>query len=253
MSYNPLDLNGRLILVTGASSGLGRATAVLLSRLDARLIVVGRNQERLSETTSALEGGPHIAEQFDLAQAEQIPKWMKGLTAQHGALSGLAHLAGVHSARPLKVLDPTHFEEVLRTNVVSASQLVRGLRQVGCAAKPASAVLVASVTGLVGASGVAAYSASKGAVIALGRSLALELAPEKIRVNVLAPGFVETEMTERLRAMLTSEQYAAVEAMHPLGIGRPEDVAHAVAYLLSDASKWVTGSTLVVDGGYTAR
>jgi NAD(P)-dependent dehydrogenase (short-subunit alcohol dehydrogenase family) len=253
MNDHPLDLNGRVILVTGASSGLGRATAILLSRLNARLIIAGRNAERLAETRAALQGGPHGAEVFDLAQADQIPRWIKGLAAQYGPLSGLAHLAGILSARPLKVLDPGHFEEVLRTNVVSAAQLVRGMRQNGCAAVPASAVLVASVMGLVGASGVAAYSASKGAVVALGRSLALEVAREKIRVNVLAPGFVETEMTDRLRTMLTAEQYAAIEAMHPLGIGRPEDVAHAAAFLLSDASRWVTGSTLVVDGGYTAR
>lgn len=252
MSYNPLDLSGRLILVTGASSGLGRSTAVMLSRLQARLIIAGRNAERLAATRAALEGNSHAVEVFDLACTEQIPKWIKGLAAQHGPLAGLAHLAGILSSRPLKVLDSAHFEDVLRMNVVSAAQLVRGLRQNGCAAVPASAVLVASIMGLVGASGIAAYSASKGAVIALGRSLALELARNKIRVNVLAPGFVETEMMERLRTTLTEAQYAAIEAMHPLGIGRPEDVAHAVAYLLSDASRWVTGSTLVVDGGYTA-
>lgn len=253
MHHNPLDMSGRLVVITGASSGLGRATACLLGRLNARLILVGRNEARLAETRSSLEGGPHTAVAFDLAETDEIPKWIQDLVSQHGQIAGLAHMAGIHSAKPLKMLDSAHFESVLRTNVVSAAQLLRGLRQKGCAVTPASVVLVSSVVGLVGAAGVAAYSASKGAVVALTKSLALELAPQGIRVNVVAPGFVETEMTERLRAMLGPEKYAAVEAMHPLGIGRPEDVAHAVAYLLSDAARWVTGSTLVVDGGYTAH
>jgi NAD(P)-dependent dehydrogenase (short-subunit alcohol dehydrogenase family) len=248
MSHNPLDMSGRLVLVTGASSGLGRSTASLLARLDARVILAGRDEARLEESRSGLEGGPHTAAVFD-----EIPKWVQGLVAQHGPLAGVVHMAGVHSAKPLKMLDSAHFESVLRTNVISAAQLVRGLRQKGCTDGRASAVLVSSVVGLVGAAGVAAYSASKGAVIALGKSLALELAGQGIRVNVLAPGFVETEMTRRLRDMIGPAQYAAVEAMHPLGIGGPEDVANAAAFLLSDAARWITGSTLVVDGGYTAR
>ena len=167
MSHNPLDMRGRLALITGGSSGLGRATACLLARLNARLILVGRNEARLEETRSGLEGGPHTVEVFDLTRTDEIPKWIEHLASQHGPLGGLAHMAGIHSAKPLKMLDSAHFESVLRTNVVAAAQLLRGLRQKGCAGTHASAVLVASVVGLVGAAGVGAYSASKGAVVAL--------------------------------------------------------------------------------------
>ena len=114
-------------------------------------------------------------------------------------------------------------------------------------------MLVSSAMGLVGRPGIPAYSASKGALVALARSAALELAKDQIRVNCVAPGFVRTEMLEQLREWLSSEQLAALEAQHPLGLGAPRDVAYAIAFLLADTSHWITGTTLVVDGGYTAH
>lgn len=248
---DPTALLDRTILVTGASSGLGRASAVMLSRLGARLVLVGRNEDRLIRTADQLAGSGHLVRPFDLSAADEIPGWMKSLAAQHGNVRGVVHSAGVHLARPLQMLKPDAVEELFRVNVTAGMMLAKGLRQRGVCETPASIVFLSSVMGRVGQPGVSAYCASKGAVEALTRSLALELAPQGIRVNSVAPGQVETEMADRQQQSLTAEQFERIRAMHPLGLGRPEDVAHAVAFLVADTSRWITGSTLAVDGGYT--
>jgi len=250
---NPMDLSGRRVLVTGASSGIGRDTAVLLSELGAQLVLTGRNSDRLKQTLAELTGKGHFIEPFDLGTAEKIPSWIKAVTSKIGPLDGMAHCAGVHSLRPLRILDAEKFEEVQRINVTAPLMLAKGFRQRGCSALGASIVLLSSVAGLVGQPGIAAYSASKSAMHGLTRSLALELAVEQIRVNCVAPAMVKTEMAENLFKSLNSEQVRSIEQTHPLGIGRPRDVANATAFLLSGAARWITGSVLVVDGGFTAQ
>ncbi len=250
---NPMDLSGRVVLVTGASSGIGRDTAVLLSGLGAKVVLTGRDAARLNHTFSELSGEGHAVEPFDLRTAEQIPTWVKAVASKVGPLGGMVHCAGVHSHRPLKILDAGKFEEVQRINVTASMMLAKGLRQKGCCTVGASLVLLSSVTGLVGRPSIAAYAASKSAVLGLTRCLALELVPEQIRVNCVAPGMVKTEMAEQFFDSLTPEQVLSIEQAHPLGIGRPRDVANAIAFLLSDAARWITGSVLVVDGGFTAQ
>ena len=250
---NPMDLTGRSILVTGASSGIGRETSILLSRLGARLVLVGRNEQRLSETASRLEGTGHRAECFDLTKFEDVPPWMKRLVAELGPFHGLVHSAGVQVASPLRFLKRSDVEEVMNINFLAAVGLTQGFRQKGVYAKPGSVVFVSSVVGSVGQPGISAYAGSKGAIRALTKSLALELVRDGIRVNCVAPGHVETEMSVRFRQSLTPEQVANIDAMHPLGIGQPLDVAYAIAFLLADTARWITGTELVVDGGYTAH
>ncbi len=250
---HPLDMSGRTVLVTGASAGIGRDVASLLAELGARVILVGRNLERLNAVASQLPGSGHLVEAFDLNQLDDIPGWMKQLATKHGELHGVVHCAGVQQTMPLRAMTVKPAEDLMRVNVLAALMLAKGLRQKGVRAEEASLVLVASVMGLVGAPGRAVYCASKGAILSMTRALALELAPEKIRVNCVAPAFVKTEMLDELKAVAGAEQMAAVEARHPLGFGEPRDVSHSIAFLLSSASRWTTGSTLTVDGGYTAQ
>lgn len=253
MTGNPLDLTGRTILVTGASSGIGRETAVLLNCLGAKVILGGRNQDRLSETAARMQPGSHATASFDLSQTDQIIPWIKALVAQHGQLDGLVHAAGRQLATPLRVLSPANIDSLMQTNLTSALMLARGFCQKGCHRAGGSMVFIASIMALVGRPTLSGYGASKAALAAITKSLALELAPERIRVNCIAPAFVQTEMLNEVRESLPPEQFAALERDHPLGFGTPRDVAHAVAFLVADTGRWITGSTLVVDGGYTAR
>jgi len=250
---NPLDLAGRTVLVTGASSGIGRETACLISQLGAHVILVGRNLERLAETLRLLEGDGHRAEPFDLSSTDEIPRWLKSVSASCGIFNGLVHCAGLHKLRPLRVLNSQMIEDLMRIDVQAAIGLAKAFCQKSVGAPGGSLIFLSSVAGLTGQAGVAAYSASKGAIIALTRSLAVELAGERIRVNCVAPGVVTTEMGRGLIGMLTPEQAAALEATHLLGLGCARDVAYAIAFLLADTARWITGTVLVVDGGYTAH
>jgi len=250
---NPMDLTGKTILITGASSGIGRETSVLLSQLGARLILVARNPERLQQTAERLEGINHQIEPFDLTNIDDIPHWLRNVATKAGPINGLVHCAGIHSAMPLRVQKSTDVRQVMLINYEAAVSLLTGFRHRKVAAPDSSIVLLSSVMGLVGQPGISAYGASKGAIIALTKSASLELARESIRVNCIAPAFVQTEMAQELRDTVTVEQFKAIEQMHPLGIGTALDVAYAIAFLLADTARWITGSTFVVDGGYTAH
>jgi NAD(P)-dependent dehydrogenase (short-subunit alcohol dehydrogenase family) len=248
-----LNLSGRTILVTGASAGIGSDTATLLAELGASVILVGRDADRLLNVAGKLDGSGHHVEPFDLNQLDMIPAWMKSIATKAGELHGLVHCAGVSQTIPLRVLTAKSAEDVMRINVVAAMMLAKGFRQKGVRAEDSSLVFVSSVMGLTGAAARAAYCASKGAVIAMTKAIALELASENIRCNCVAPAFVRTKMLDELVAATGPDQIAAVEARHPLGFGEPRDVSNAIAYLLSPMSRWTTGTTITVDGGYTAQ
>jgi NAD(P)-dependent dehydrogenase (short-subunit alcohol dehydrogenase family) len=250
---NPMDMTGRRIMITGASSGIGRETAILLSQLGAKLVLVARDASRLEETRSLLEGGGHRVEPFDLAALDDIPSWMGTLGQEFGTLSGLWHCAGIQMTLPLHLITTQHIAKITNVNLSAAIILVKGLSQKGVLASSGSVVLMSSVMGLVGSPARSLYSATKGALVALTKSLALELAGDGIRVNCIAPAFVESPMFEDMKKLLRAEGLAKIESAHPLGIGRPRDIANAVAFLLADTGRWITGTTLVVDGGYTAQ
>lgn len=250
---NPMDMTGRRVMITGASSGIGRETAVLLSQLGANLVLVARNASRLEETKSLLEGGDHRVEPFDLEALDDIPSWMRGLGQEFGTLSGLVHCAGIQMTLPLRIVTPRQIAKITNVNLSAAIMLVKGLSQKGVFASSGSVVLMSSIMGLVGSPARSLYSATKGALIALTKSLALELAGDGLRVNCVAPAFVDTPMFKDMKNLLQEEGLAKIESAHPLRIGRPRDVANAVAFLLADTGRWITGTTLVVDGGYTAQ
>lgn len=248
---SPFSLNGQRILVTGASSGIGRACALLLANMGARLVISGRNIEKLNETLCSLVGKGHIVSAYELSQLDGVSAWVKDLSVED-PLTGLVHCAGIYLALPVKTLDINAFRRVVAINTESAFALARAFRQKGVYRSPASIVFMASIAGMVGNSGLSAYSASKAAIIGMTKCMAIEFIREGIRVNCVSPGYVHTEMTRTQEAFLTAEQIKAIKDNHPLGIGYPEDVAAAVSYLLSPAAKWITGSNLVVDGGALA-
>jgi NAD(P)-dependent dehydrogenase (short-subunit alcohol dehydrogenase family) len=254
MVFNPMDLTGRAVLVTGASSGLGRATAVLLSRLGARLCLIGRNPERLQEAVAALEGHDHEYLSFDLENGDQIPDMMAELSQRLAPLSGVVHSAGFVQIKPLRISRQADFEAPYRVHVVAASQLIRGLTRRGVShPQGCSVVILGSTASVIGSAGIAAYCSAKAAVLGLVRTAALELAREGIRVNAVLPGYCDTALTIRDKQVRTAEQVKQMVDNHPLGIGRPEDVANAVAFLIADTGRWITGTGLLVDGGYTAH
>ena len=249
---NPLGLSGRRILITGASSGIGRDIAVIAAELGARTVLVGRNPTRLEETRTQLVGSEHLVEPFDLTDADSIPALIKRIVEQGGPFNGIVHAAGIQTTMALRAVDSAVIDKVMRTNVYSALMLARGLNQRNCADTPASLVIISSIMGLVGRPTLSVYSASKAAVAGMVKSLALELAP-RIRVNCISPAFVRSEMTARLETSLSVEQFQELEGVHPLGLGSVRDVSHAAMFLLADTGRWITGTNLVVDGGYSAR
>lgn len=250
--FNPMNLEGRTILVTGATSGIGRATAVYLSRLGARVIASGRHQERLDAVLAELEGNGHLGRIFDLADLDAIAPWLKALCAEVGPLNGIAHCAGVQATRPIQAVKPDFVMDVLTQNLGAALMLAQGFRLKACHGDPASLVYVSSSAALKTAPGNVVYAASKGGIVSAVRGLGVELVRDGVRVNAVAPAMVDTPMSDQFRAILSEENFQRVVDMHPLGLGRPDDVAAAIAFLLADTSRWITGSILTVDGGFLA-
>lgn len=250
---NPMDLSGRNIMVTGASSGLGRETSILLSQLGAHVILVGRNETELQKTLSLMEGSDHYLKIFDLTEVDEMSKWMKAITTAIGQLSGLVHSAGISVTLPLRGTSTKMLEKIMRINFIAAVNLTKAIRLKGVRAESVSIVYITSLAGLTGTPGLSVYSASKGALISFCRSAAVELAKEGIRINSVAPGLIMTEMGEKTKTILPTEHFKELEEKHPLGLGSPIDVANAVAFLLADTSKWITGTTLLVDGGFLTR
>lgn len=250
---NPMDMTGKTVLVTGASSGIGRATAVLLSHLGARVILVARSSEKLEQTFNQLSGSGHAIEPYDLADYERIPSWMREVVSRNNVLDGLVHSAGVQITSPLRVLDAHRVEELWRINVSASLWLAKGFRQKGVNNQGGAIVFLSSAMALIAGTGLAAYSASKGAVIALTRTLAVELAREHIRVNCIAPGLVKTEMFDEFASQMPPDALSVLERGYLLGFGETSDVSQSVAFLLAGTSRWITGSTLVVDGGLTVQ
>ena len=242
--FNPFTLVGKQILVTGASSGIGKAIAVACAKMGATVIVTGRNVERLNETLNLMSEGDHKAISADLTKAEDI----ESLVAELPKLDGLVQCAGVGSRVPCKNIGKEDLQHVFMPNVEAPILFQTAILSKRKINKAASIVYVASRAANAPSVGNAAYSASKGAIISYAKCLALELAPRLIRVNCICPGMVWTELI--LKDGVDKEQLEQSQLTYPLKrFGQPEDIANLAIYLLSDASSWMTGSSLDISGG----
>ncbi len=239
-------LQGKTLLVTGASSGIGRQVALDCARAGATLLISGRDQARLDAVLSLLGDCAHRHIRADLSVDADIE--LLGKSA--GTLDGVVHCAGISALAPMRMVSRAHIQSQLDANLIAPILLTRQLLARNSLREGSSIVFLSSISAHIGVRGVAAYSASKAALEGMTRSLAIELAGRGIRVNCLAPGLVRTPMYEA--ALRTTGGLEETEAQYPLGIGTPEDVANAAIYLLAAASRWVTGTTLVLDGGHTA-
>ena len=252
-TFDKQCLDGQTVLVTGASSGLGRAAALMLAQCGARLVVAGRNADRLQATLSSLPGPGHSMEIADLVEADAVADWVRDVATRAGGLQGIFHAAGVELVRPMRLTKSAQIDALFASSVTASLGIARAAAQKNVLTDGASLVFMSSVAGHRGTAGMVAYAAAKAAVDGLVRSLTCELAPRAIRVNALVCGAVVTEMHARLTATLGPEAVADYERKHLLGFGRPDDVSQATVFLLSPASRWITGTTLVVDGGYMVR
>lgn len=248
-TYNPYSLEGKRVLVTGASSGIGRGIAIECSRMGAKVVISGRNEARLQETLAMMQNpDEHQMLLADLAIDEDI----QGLVDKiEEGLDGIVLCAGFTIVKPFKFVSPQDIEAIMDVNYKAPVILSQKLLKKKKINKSASIVFISSVSGVfVSAPAAALYSGSKGAVNGVAMAMALDLSPRGIRVNCVNPGMVDTNIFSK--GDITQEQLEEDVKHYPLGrYGKPEDIAYAVVYLLSDASAWVTGTNLKIDGGLT--
>lgn len=243
----------RVSLITGAASGIGRRLAQDLFATGHSLILVDRDLNGLQSLTEPFTGRFTLVQHDFTQDTTGLDEKISAAIEDQGRLSGLIHVAGVSHVSPLKALSRVDLERVMAINTFSAFDLVKHCSKPKHHRPGMSVVFVSSVYSLVGSAANSAYAMSKAALNSLARSLAIELAPRRLRFNCVAPGFIHTEMLEALAQRMGPDYLAELERLHPLGLGRAEDVSHAIQFLLSDQARWITGSVLSVDGGFTAQ
>ena len=249
---NPFSLIGKTILVTGASSGIGRGIAIQCSKMGATLIVTGRNEARLNETLQMLEGEGHKFIVADLSKQDQIDQ----LVSECPVVNGYVHSAGVLKLCTTKSVNRQILEESIETNTVAPIMLTNGLLRKKKLKASSSIVYISSLSGVfIGGTGEISYSATKGALSGYMKTAALELAPRNIRVNTICPALVPTDLSRQYHEIVPEDILKAeIPTKYPLGrMGTTDDVANAAIFLLSDASSWITGINMVLDGGLTLR
>ena len=241
--FNPFTLSGKTILVTGASSGIGRGIAMACSRMGASVVLNGRNEGRLNETLSMLDGQGHRLAVADIADLNQLEAMVYALPK----LDGIVHCAGIGQRVLCKQLEESDFDSVMDTNFKAPVMLQTQVLKQKKLNKRASIVFIASIASESPSVGNAIYSASKGAIISYANCLTVELAPRKIRVNCISPAMVWTDLV--LKGGVSEEELKEDEQKYPLKrYGTPEDIANLAIYMLSDASSWMTGSNVRITG-----
>jgi NAD(P)-dependent dehydrogenase (short-subunit alcohol dehydrogenase family) len=248
------SLIGKNVLITGASSGLGRQCAIDCSKQGANVALIGRDQNRLDQTLSLLTKGKHIAFYQDITDYAKLESVVTRAVEILGKFDGFIHSAGIEVVLPLKMLKPEHYEKSFAVNVIAGYEIAKHIsKKKNFNENGGSLIYISSVMGVVGEPAKLAYCSSKGALIAGTKAMALELANKKIRVNAISPGVSQTEMSNALLAKVPEEARQEIINKHPLGLGTPRDVSSLCVFMLSEAARWITGTNIIIDGGYTAQ
>lgn len=245
--YNPFALIGKTILVTGASSGIGKACAIECSKMGARVVITGRNEERLLSTFEQLEGQGHASICADICQQSDIEQ----ITATTEELDGVVFAAGVSKLKPIMALNEMDLQTVFSTNYFAQALLTKSLLKAKKIRQGASLVYISSISGNGNtATGLSVYGSSKSALTSYVRYAALELSGKQIRCNAILPGRINTDLLQN--STMSDEQIQKDMERYPLKrYGEPEEVAQTAVFLLSDAAKWITGTEIKIDGGRT--
>ncbi len=242
--FNPFSLQGKRVLVTGASSGIGRQVAISFSRAGADVVLSARNRERLAQTLAALAPGSHQVIPADLTIEDQ----RHHLADSVGPIHGVVHSSGQSGLSPIRLATEKHLRSLFALNYDAPILLTQRLLAKKQVNQDGSILFIASIAAHIGVAGVGVYSATKSALLATVRCLALEVVKNRIRVNCVSPALVQSPMLDLMAQNVSLEEKSQD---YPLGLGTVDDVANAAIYFISDASRWVTGTTLVMDGGLT--
>lgn len=249
------SLEKKVIVITGASSGIGQQCAISCSKLGATIILFGQNAERLKLTHSMLEGMSHRVFIQDIRDSVSFQSAINNAVMELGTIDGFIHSAGIQSMLPLRLHTKDVFTNQFDVNVIAGFDACRVLsKKEYFNPSGGSLVFISSIRGILGAANQIGYSASKGAVIAGARAMAIELASRNIRVNSVSPGMVEdTEMTKAIIKQLPTDWYEKSKSEYPLGWINTSDIANTCIFLLSEESKKITGTNIIIDGGFSAR
>ena len=247
MIDNLFSLKGKQILVTGASSGIGRSICIETSKMGATVHLVARNEERLSETLKQMAGEGHKMHIVDLCNKNNVIEMADNLPS----VDGIVLCAGIIKTMPIKHISENAMEDIFNTNIMANIRMVSRMLKKKKINKGASVIFISSVSTFNVKIGNSLYSATKGAVNSFAKAMALEVSKQGIRVNCIQPGFIPSNILENHG--LGQEAIQWYEERHPLGLGKPSDIANGCIYLLSDASRWMTGSIMTIDGGYTLQ
>ncbi|MBO9648002.1 MAG: SDR family oxidoreductase [Variovorax sp.] len=242
---DPFSLAGKRVLVTGASSGIGRQIAISCAQMGAQLVITGRNQARLEETAAAMVGEGHTLITADLAQQADLDR----IVGESGVVNGVAHAAGISRLVPFRMINQAHLNDIFGSNTYGPMLLTKGLLAKKRIAASGSILFVASVASHIGPMASGAYAASKAALLGMVRTLGMEVAKQGIRANCIAPGYVRTPLLDGLQG--SGGNMGDLLELAPLGLGEPEDIGGAAVFYLSDASRWITRNYFVIDGGLT--
>jgi NAD(P)-dependent dehydrogenase (short-subunit alcohol dehydrogenase family) len=247
-----MGLQGKNILITGASDGIGKTTAILASKLGAKVIMIARNEEKLQKVMRESEGNKHSWYSYDLKKIDEIENLIQEIVTINGALDGFVHCAGISGMRPLKMTKYNFLHDMMLINFYSFIELCRCISKKGNYKKNMSIVGISSVAGIKGFKGQSAYSATKAAMDGAIRSMSKELSEKDIRINSIVASMIKTKMYEGYRNKTGKTLDDPRFSIYLLGIGEPIDIANAIIYLLSDCSRIITGTSWVIDSGATS-